>query len=218
MRGKQNLCQNPLIKQRNIPAYAGKTRSNPAKSRSCREHPRVCGENASPFCLRTLASGTSPRMRGKLQLRFSILNLSRNIPAYAGKTEKYSVEGPVRQEHPRVCGENDLKDRARKAREGTSPRMRGKPSACLDWEAKHRNIPAYAGKTPVRSTTVPVAWEHPRVCGENKAGMLRRRNIYGTSPRMRGKRPRVVHRHTPNLEHPRVCGENRKTARLLYDI
>ena len=65
-------------------------------------------------------------MRGKLLLSIIGALLTRNIPAYAGKTvppQTFSHPGP---EHPRVCGENHRVKLAREVAEGTSPRMRGK--------------------------------------------------------------------------------------------
>ena len=86
-------------------------------------------------------------MRGKQAAEVAANARGRNIPAYAGKTEKYSVEGPVRQEHPRVCGENGFWHALTYRKRGTSPRMRGKPGRLPQRGQGVRNIPAYAGKT-----------------------------------------------------------------------
>ena len=86
MRGKPNNEACPSVFLRNIPAYAGKTAHLLLRRKSWQEHPRVCGENmwsstpAPPF------PGTSPRMRGKHLHVCKVLVVSRNIPAYAGKT------------------------------------------------------------------------------------------------------------------------------------
>ena len=106
--------------------------------------------------------------------------------------------------------------------------MRGKPAGLLIRFGCQWNIPAYAGKTTHGMPHTSGVTEHPRVCGENDDRAQRVTVEGGTSPRMRGKRPRVVHRHAPNRnipayagktlelgdffirpeEHPRVCGEN----------
>ena len=112
---------------------------------------------------------------------------------------------------------------------GTSPRMRGKPQHWCWSRIIRRNIPAYAGKTAVKSDVCDRYPEHPRVCGENAVSASVRAGISGTSPRMRGK-PTPSHpptRSKGNIpayagktvdplqppgraqEHPRVCGENR---------
>ena len=86
MRGKPKCPLLHRLLGRNIPAYAGKTKSNLKPNAGKKEHPRVCGENELGFC-------RYPK------------NL-RNIPAYAGKTV-FVISGfcPA-EEHPRVCGEN----------------------------------------------------------------------------------------------------------------
>ena len=67
--------------------------------------------------------------------------------------------------------------------------MRGKPKDWImtAWDA--RNIPAYAGKTCGTSSWEYFNTEHPRVCGENAGYFDVIEYFFGTSPRMRGKRP-----------------------------
>ena len=65
MRGKLEFSNSISSKDRNIPAYAGKTDTTRDSRFLRREHPRVCGENImNPHRLYRLC-GTSPRMRGK---------------------------------------------------------------------------------------------------------------------------------------------------------
>ena len=71
--------------------------------------------------------GTSPRMRGKPLIDPLSLLLFRNIPAYAGKTEAKFALDTTWEEHPRVCGENEVAVEGELVVLGTSPRMRGKP-------------------------------------------------------------------------------------------
>ena len=158
--------------------------------------------------------------------------LSRNIPAYAGKTGRSGAAGAVAKEHPRVCGENISKFAPSRLRCTTSPRMRGKHFLIVDPCAGDGNIPAYAGKTLQLQPDQVILEEHPRVCGENCPRLLAACGITGTSPRMRGKLPaprtlRNLHRNIPAYagktfhcfgawvwwwEHPRVCGENLQFA------
>ena len=72
------------------------------------EHPRVCGENDPMDIWHTREAGTSPRMRGKLSPCHKKPRDFRNIPAYAGKTTVAVWGGGLREEHPRVCGENKM--------------------------------------------------------------------------------------------------------------
>ena len=106
--------------------------------------------------------------------------------------------------------------------------MRGKLSHLTVQLDIKRNIPAYAGKTSIKSAAIRQLKEHPRVCGENKFRRCRYHAARGTSPRMRGKLNRSMScscylrnipayagktvdpnkQHTCIGEHPRVCGEN----------
>ena len=106
MRGKHGCKMTPIQIHRNIPAYAGKTLCHKALVRTSPEHPRVCGENWVGDQNREAHFGTSPRMRGKPCLRGSAMTYNRNIPAYAGKTERKLALAKGITEHPRVCGEN----------------------------------------------------------------------------------------------------------------
>ena len=167
MRGK-HVCHNlPPPLGRNIPAYAGKTRTNQAGGVKRAEHPRVCGENRSMGGDNSLDNGTSPRMRGKLAPLVGEISSLRNIPAYAGKTATFTRATPLPPEHPRVCGENAHSLDLNAGAGGTSPRMRGKPSKLSRILQSGRNIPAYAGKTLNRKSVLSRVREHPRVCGEN---------------------------------------------------
>ena len=167
MRGKRGQLHVDAIRQRNIPAYAGKTARGGSCCRVTGEHPRVCGENCADLPVPYEHHGTSPRMRGKLLGVDSPPVTRRNIPAYAGKTKHDGSSRWVDAEHPRVCGENESPPPPPRAPEGTSPRMRGKLEFANINLNMRRNIPAYAGKTGVSDATAVLQQEHPRVCGEN---------------------------------------------------
>ena len=172
------------------------------------EHPRVCGENVPVVVGVGSDPGTSPRMRGKLPSFGQVPLPARNIPAYAGKTDRGRYSRIAGEEHPRVCGENlgGLGDLVRGG--GTSPRMRGKQLFQGDPSTGGRNIPAYAGKTRAACCGGKGAAEHPRVCGENLTNAAEHIIDSGTSPRMRGKRNSARQDMPLSEEHPRVCGEN----------
>ena len=147
MRGKPAEKVTVQELKRNIPAYAGKTRTNPTVRQNSLEHPRVCGENHHSPVPSVLPPGTSPRMRGKRTGPRTITNHLRNIPAYAGKTTTWMAFPERSPEHPRVCGENSERDIQDSGKAGTSPRMRGKQQQTSPNGHCSGNIPAYAGKT-----------------------------------------------------------------------
>ena len=187
MRGKliaSEIVYKPLG---NIPAYAGKTQSGLSGCCRMSEHPRVCGENLEGKTITESLAGTSPRMRGKLTGSCERKHRGGNIPAYAGKTILSRTKLKGGREHPRVCGENAKTKIFPVTLAGTSPRMRGKLISAHGCHGKIRNIPAYAGKTMPYEPLIPAPEEHPRVCGENVAGLQQALNGKGTSPRMRGK-------------------------------
>ena len=158
--------------------------------------------------------GTSPRMRGKRDLRHCVLPHQRNIPAYAGKTSAGNARHYGNSEHPRVCGENPSSRTMMMCCMGTSPRMRGKPSFICASTLPPGNIPAYAGKT--RSTTLRAASsaEHPRVCGENYPSIRLENKRCGTSPRMRGKpTDPIVHGWNPR-NIPAYAGKTRRCGKM----
>ena len=167
MRGKHKIRGADSNQVRNIPAYAGKTFPRSSSWNSQPEHPRVCGENRRSRPRLERDSGTSPRMRGKRLKRAEGVLFDGNIPAYAGKTHGVCVNVWRRREHPRVCGENGYCRWWPTRHGGTSPRMRGKLGCYRFPPCRHRNIPAYAGKTHFCVSPAPGLPEHPRVCGEN---------------------------------------------------
>ena len=89
MRGKRSTELPERGQTRNIPAYAGKTIRAVQELLGHSEHPRVCGENITRREAMSLPTGTSPRMRGKLHVVRNVELRVRNIPAYAGKTDRY---------------------------------------------------------------------------------------------------------------------------------
>ena len=130
-----------------IPACAGKTQGRPTPGRSRPAHPRVCGENLSGVGGRVHASGSSPRVRGKLWTHVLAPCSVRLIPACAGKTRPRARRLRRTQAHPRVCGENALRSTNLPGVPGSSPRVRGKRHQRPRGQRSGRLIPACAGKT-----------------------------------------------------------------------
>ena len=69
------------------------------------------------------------------------------IPAYAGSTERNTLNRLRMADHPRVCGEHIAALRMNKRVPGI--------------------IPAYAGSTGTVENEVDLLEDHPRVCGEH---------------------------------------------------
>ena len=178
--------------------------------------------------MRGLATGSSPRGRGKRQEVHAGHTGVGLIPARAGKTVPGWVAPVQERAHPRAGGENIAALVAGLVYFGSSPRGRGKLVLACNREPELGLIPARAGKTAqvVRITFVSTA--HPRAGGENRRTTSRPRQQSGSSPRGRGKpgnhrllrrepgliparagkTARCPHGACSAAAHPRAGGEN----------
>ena len=86
MRGKRGRDIRVIALRRIIPAHAGQTTRCITVWTLPTDHPRACGANALPTRTMPFASGSSPRMRGKLFHNCSVVCFVRIIPAHAGQT------------------------------------------------------------------------------------------------------------------------------------
>ena len=208
MRGKRRHSEQRRIPRRLIPAHAGKTLACDRGRSTRRAHPRACGENAVI-----------------VNRHLRVLWL---IPAHAGKTTRAKLVAFHAAAHPRACGENITLRSISSVVFGSSPRMRGKQQLILSSARESRLIPAHAGKTRQCSLLYAFGGAHPRACGENVAGVMGIMLMWGSSPRMRGKRHGnpllarafglipahagktvvIDHGDGHRTAHPRACGEN----------
>ena len=173
-------------------------------------------------------------MRGKQIMNTKQVNTRRITPADAGKTSRHLVGINQSQDHPRGCGENDVRLRKFDPVPGSPPRMRGKLFGKTSERERRRITPADAGKTANLHSQVTFEKDHPRGCGENL--LIRHPYLYslGSPPRMRGKRYEPATEEeddgiTPAeagktrscpiaaccpWDHPRGCGENREALQF----
>ena len=228
VRGKRARRKRIVARSGLIPAYAGKTCIWSLLTKPGRAHPRVCGENLEYAARRPNRAGSSPRVRGKPMDQLADKTNGRLIPARAGKTDLEPGTMVRLPAHPRVCGENRVSVVERADDSGSSPRVRGKRDSHTGERVANRLIPACAGKTLSRHALHLSRRAHPRVCGENCVSYCGMCCVWGSSPRVRGKRvslcgmvidfrliPACAGKtsttavsFTLNGAHPRVCGEN----------
>ena len=147
VRGKPSWGSTAAPSSRLIPACAGKTWPTAPPSWFRRAHPRVCGENTHASSCACAIFGSSPRVRGKRPPRPSGTRRRRLIPACAGKTRPWAHADLRQEAHPRVCGENMRRPCRMFSCEGSSPRVRGKPTTPVARRGSSGLIPACAGKT-----------------------------------------------------------------------
>lgn len=89
---------------------------------------------------------------------------------------------------PRMCGEDQPLLVEKYRREGSPPRMRGRPDHSYVMNFDLRFTPAHAGKTKLCRCLPLSVWVHPRACGEDTAVKKLTDQYEGSPPRMRGRR------------------------------
>ena len=169
-----------------IPACAGSTQLEITEGEAQWDHPRVCGEHSSAMPHRQPNRGSSPRVRGAREGATGAGDAAGIIPACAGSTLHDCPPECNAGDHPRVCGEHQVRVDGAEQDEGSSPRARGAPGAPIAAAGRGRIIPACAGST--RSPAQPARWasDHPRVRGEHDVLLHLPRANLGSSPRARG--------------------------------
>ena len=211
-----------------IPADAGSTRGHSLCYPMGEDHPRGCGEHGWGAKHKTIATGSSPRMRGAPCPWTANNPCIRIIPADAGSTFRDRARRWSGWDHPRGCGEHTARDFITAILRGSSPRVRGAHRPVRRPGKRLRIIPADAGSTLAEHHSQCGAWDHPRGCGEHGHGRHQARRRRGSSPRMRGAqaakssrntviriipadagstKPRTT-RNGPSRDHPRGCGEH----------
>ena len=131
-------------------------------------------------------------------------------------------------DHPRACGKYEKTRYMVQNAPGSPPRVREKLCLNCSIAALQRITPACAGKTLYTRHSYHNLWDHPRVCGKNRACARCYAEGLGSPPRVREKQEsmqssRVPLRITPACagkttgctgcvgcggDHPRVCGKN----------
>ena len=211
-----------------IPALAGNTMSETARSISRSVHPRARGEHREAQRVQGLSEGSSPRSRGTPATPGAPGADGRFIPALAGNTRGAARAAGVRPVHPRARGEHDFATSEKKSADGSSPRSRGTRASAPPCPAAWGFIPALAGNTRKGRRWSFWLSVHPRARGEHMVSEQFRICLGGSSPRSRGTHPRfrgwVARRrfipalagntaasaafHAPHTVHPRARGEH----------
>ena len=147
MRGAHHLQDGDPPRTRIIPADAGSTSPKILQEQLIGDHPRGCGEHATTTGQKTLTMGSSPRMRGALDVMAYAEFFQRIIPADAGSTLSPRSSAILLGDHPRGCGEHSRLTCPSCHAPGSSPRMREAPKLHGLLRRHVRIIPADAGST-----------------------------------------------------------------------
>ena len=151
-RGKLSDKLREQVRQRLIPAHAGKTGRPVGLRARLRAHPRSRGENSCGQRIGHSGLGSSPLTRGKRPSTRPGRSTPRLIPAHAGKTVATWARWAFCRAHPRSRGENPERCGLPGYEHGSSPLTRGKLQVASSVLIDVGLIPAHAGKTS-NSTT-----------------------------------------------------------------
>ena len=148
-----------------IPAGAGQTSVSACSGVTMTAHPRGCGADQTLDYVYLPKGGSSPRVRGRPSgverggKRFGL------IPAGAGQTAGRRNPPTRPGAHPRGCGADSSASPTTHAGDGSSPRVRGRPSGVERGGKRFGLIPAGAGQTAGRRNPPTRPGAHPRGCG-----------------------------------------------------
>ena len=126
VRGKVVFVFSSIVFDGITPACAGKSMSASSIARSCRDHPRVCGEKRGRRTKKDGGVGSPPRVRGKDLAVVLFAEPCRITPACAGKSRSGGGELGDCQDHPRVCGEKVVDTAVAARRTRITPACAGK--------------------------------------------------------------------------------------------
>ena len=113
--------------------------------------------------------------------------LSRNTPAYAGKTSGRWRCARRSEKHPRLRGEDASESVSAGDLMETPPLTRGRPKFPKGIAVRLRNTPAYAGKTGRKANAATSVEKHPRLRGEDPIRSLMLYSRPETPPLTRGR-------------------------------
>ena len=179
VRGRPASAELEPTDARKIPARAGTTRRVAACGVRRGEDPRACGDDRAPPLQDCPLGGRSPRVRGRPLVWMTVQDRNGKIPARAGTTKQWV-------------------SKLRKI--GRSPRVRGRRRRGRDRNARDRKIPARAGTTVAGRPVDAREPEDPRACGDDGMGDW-------SSPRRRGRSPRVRGRQRATADRGHVLGK-----------
>ena len=129
----------------------------------------MCGEQAFNPLDTVFLAGSSPRVRGTVVGQILLGIAGGIIPACAGNRRFTVYEVIQGRDHPRVCGEQNGVFIKALTLQGSSPRVRGTGTSGSRQAFSLGIIPACAGNRYVKDNNAYIAWDHPRVCGEQRS-------------------------------------------------
>ena len=145
MRGTDGWLKCSSRTRRITPACAGNRDISRHGLRARWDHPRVCGEQALVKYICVVVIGSPPRVRGTASQQSKQAQISRITPACAGNSHPFSASEKQKEDHPRVCGEQDIEGNDGGYVLGSPPRVRGTDEVHAFENYDNRITPACAG-------------------------------------------------------------------------
>ena len=170
MRGTVQRLPRGGRRGRITPACAGNSTDAMRRSKTDRDHPRVCGEQPGRTTPRHPNPGSPSRVRGTADRHHYDSNQHRITPACAGNSPYLPICQNWEKDHPRVCGEQGVPLSTNTVRVGSPPRVRGTASALGRVIGESGITPACAGNSGRGGKSSTSSRDHPRVCGEQTIG------------------------------------------------
>ena len=168
------------------PACAGNRHFPKSCASTCRDHPRVCGEQLVRYQEISGKLGSPPRVRGTVQSKGHPAPAWGITPACAGNSLPRTGSPYTAWDHPRVCGEQLICWTVRTGTGGSPPRVRGTGDRRSKAVRKRGITPACAGNSSCLCRCHSSRRDHPRVCGEQSGGFVHKCESGGSPPRVRG--------------------------------
>ena len=162
--------------------------------------------------------GSPPRLWGK---RYWIVLGALGVwftPTPVGKTRGQDTLWNADTVHPHACGENYTIRSAKVSAHGSPPRLWGKLVCLTVLMSYCRFTPTPVGKTANNSDIAAPLPVHPHACGENLFVILLFFGVFGSPPRLWGKRSFLPRRPRIQTVHPHACGENEFNRRASHGI
>ena len=125
---------------------ADKTASAAALPGTPSRKPRTRGEKYRENAEAMRVQGSPPRMRGKVGFGVAVQIQHGITPAHAGKSVQRLLHSYNPRNHPRTCGEKELRAANQNFPMGLPPHMRGKVFLIILQHLHGGITPAYAGK------------------------------------------------------------------------
>ena len=166
VRGEARRCNRLYPGHWITPACAGRRITCSTWCFFTQDHPRVCGEKSKTPLTACGAKGSPPRVRGEAGLLHERFCDVRITPACAGRSAAPHGRSRFPEDHPRVCGEKQIKVINHRIADGSPPRVRGEGRANRLLLVKGWITPACAGRRQALKAQTGYRSDHPRVCGE----------------------------------------------------